>query len=203
MLAIVFINFFFSLKRVQRERNEDAVGESIIKSSTEKYKMCEKFKFKCVACKAENLMASALKRHQTQMIPVLDKCSNDECTVPPHQYIDSIKNQIIMEMRKFIRRFYENWLVCDEATCNYNTRNYTHVSLLYVKLYYAILLTSVLVFKVTMSGQPICFVCKQGSLSRYYSETELNNQLSYFSFLFDLSQYPHARKFYHNSKIKK
>lgn len=47
-----------------------------------------------------------------------------------------------------------------------------------------------------MNGQPICFVCKQGTLSRYYSETELNNQLSYFSFLFDLSQYPHARKFF-------
>lgn len=116
--------------KVQRERNDEAtVGESIIKSSTEKYKMCEKFKFKCVGCKTENIMASALKRHETQMIPVLDKCTNNECTVAPLEYVDSIKNQIILEMRKFIRRFYENWLVCDEATCNYNTRNYTHVSI--------------------------------------------------------------------------
>lgn len=62
------------------------------------------------------------------MVPVLETCANKECKVPPFQYIAAIQNQMTLTIRKYIQKFYDNWLVCDDPNCNFNTRMYTHVS---------------------------------------------------------------------------
>lgn len=73
-------------------------------------------------------------------------------------------------MRVYIKRFYQNWLVCDDPACNHNTRSYTHV---------------------TSGSRPVCMRCKNGTLVRQYTERDLYNQLSYFQYMFDLNQHQH------------
>lgn len=76
-------------------------------------------------------------------------------------------------MRVYIKRFYQNWLVCDDPACNHNTRSYTHV---------------------TSGSRPVCMRCKNGTLVRQYTERDLYNQLSYFQYMFDLNQHQHKSK---------
>lgn len=127
--SFLFTNYFkFSIFRVQRERAENSLGESIVKTVAQKFRDCERFTFKCSGCQTDNLVASAFRRNdQNQLIPVLGACSNASCSQAPTQYLASIRNQLVMAMRKPIQRFYENWLVCDEPNCSHNTRLVTHV----------------------------------------------------------------------------
>lgn len=107
----------------QQDRAESGVGECVIKSSLQKYRYCDRFTFKCRSCKTENVVASAFKNKEA----VLAQCSNPDCDDRPYEHVAYIQNQLTMAIRKSISRFYENWLVCDEPTCNSNTRTYTHV----------------------------------------------------------------------------
>lgn len=146
-----------------------------MKTSLQKYRQCEKFKFSCVRCKSENIVAAAFKpfNNNTHEAALL-KCSNPECSIAPYQYVIAIRNQLILSMRSFITRFYQNWLVCDDPACNVNSRCYTQV---------------------TKGGRPVCMCCKNGNLVRQYTEKDLHNQLSYFQYMFDLSKQQHKSKF--------
>ncbi|XP_013098926.1 DNA polymerase alpha catalytic subunit [Stomoxys calcitrans] len=163
--------FRAQVQRTYEERAVDSTGESLVKSTLQKYRSCEKFKFVCVRCKAEIIVASALKPAAGNTYEaVLQKCTNVECTIAPYQYVIAIRNQLILSMRSFITRFYQNWLVCDDPACNQNTRCYTHV---------------------TSGRRPVCMRCKNGTLVRQYTERDLYNQLSYFQYMFDLSKHQH------------
>lgn len=161
--------FKMAAQRSQQEKMDDGVGESLVKTSLQRFLQCEKFEFTCVACKANNIVASAFKPAANRSYDaVLAKCSNNECAANPYQYVISIRNQLILAMRKYIRRFYEHWLVCDDPACNSNTRRYSHV---------------------THSRRPVCLTCKKGILVRQYSERDLFNQLTYLQYMFDLSKH--------------
>ncbi|KAM7360184.1 DNA polymerase alpha catalytic subunit [Cochliomyia hominivorax] len=163
--------FRAQVQRTHEERSEESTGESLIKSTLQKYRQCEKFKFICVKCKAENIVASAFKPSVNHTYEaVLQKCTNAECSISPYQYVIAIRNQLILTMRVYIKRFYQNWLVCDDPACNYNTRCYSHV---------------------TSGSRPVCIRCKNGTLVRQYTERDLYNQLSYFQYMFDLSKHQH------------
>lgn len=95
----------------------------MIKSSLQKYRYCKRFTFKCRSCKTENIVASAFKKNEA----ALQQCSNPECSVRPYENVTYIQNQLTLTLRECVSRFYENWLVCDEPSCNSNTRTYTHV----------------------------------------------------------------------------
>lgn len=47
----------------------------------------------------------------------------------------------------------------------------------------------------TVNNRPVCRECKTGFLLRQYSESELNNQISYFRYMFDLDAHSEARKY--------
>ncbi|XP_055907057.1 DNA polymerase alpha catalytic subunit [Eupeodes corollae] len=161
--------FKIAAQRSQQEKMDDGIGESIVKSSLQKFLQCEKFEFACVTCKTNNIVASAFKPAVNRSYDaVLAKCSNSECGACPYKYVVSIRNQLILAMRKHIKRFYENWLVCDDPACNSNTRRYSHV---------------------THSRRPICLACKKGVLIRQFSERDLYNQLTYLQYMFDLSKH--------------
>lgn len=51
-------------------------------------------------------------------------------------------------------------------------------------------------FQVTTNNRPICRECKNGFLIRQYSESELNNQISYYRYMFDLEAHSEARKYF-------
>ncbi|KAI8124623.1 DNA polymerase alpha catalytic subunit [Lucilia cuprina] len=163
--------FRAQVQRTYEERAEESTGESLIKSTLQKYRQCEKFKFICVKCKTENIVAAAFKPSANHTYEaVLQKCTNAECNISPYQYVIAIRNQLILTMRQYIKRFYQNWLVCDDPACNHNSRCYTHV---------------------TSGSRPVCMRCKNGTLVRQYTERDLYNQLSYFQYMFDLSKHQH------------
>lgn len=51
-----------------------------------------------------------------------------------------------------------------------------------------------------MNNRPVCRECKTGFLLRQYSESELNNQISYFRYMFDLEAHSEARKYISNTR---
>ncbi|TDG45874.1 hypothetical protein AWZ03_007729 [Drosophila navojoa] len=155
-------------QRVQRERTEEAEGESLQKTTLQLYRLCEPFRFKCVSCKTEQLMASAYRPGpNSSHVPVLQQCVNAECQTSPLQYLVSIRNQLQLCMRGYVQRFYRSWLVCDHPDCNYNTRTYS----LRLEL-----------------RRPLCLKCNSGAMLRQYSERDLYNQLCYLRFIFDLNK---------------
>ncbi|XP_067613903.1 DNA polymerase alpha catalytic subunit [Eurosta solidaginis] len=163
--------FRAAAQRSHQERTEDTTGESLVKTTLQKYRECDKFKFVCIACKSENLVATAYRPNASHTYdPVLQKCANSDCNTAPYQYIIAIRNRLLLSIRSYIKRFYQNWLVCDDPSCNQNTRFYTHV---------------------TRGNRPVCPFCKNGLLVRQYSERNLYQQLSYFQYMFDLSKYQH------------
>uniref|UniRef100_A0A182JSL2 DNA polymerase n=1 Tax=Anopheles christyi TaxID=43041 RepID=A0A182JSL2_9DIPT len=147
-------------------------GESLIKTATERYRLCHRFEFTCVACKGKNPVASGFRpsaggRHRS----VFERCANEEgggCTVQPVQYLPAIVNELTLAIRADIRRFYQRWMVCDNPICNANTRMYSHVA---------------------AKNNPYCLLCRKGLLVLQYSETDLYNQLCYYLYMFDLEQY--------------
>ncbi|XP_032596491.1 DNA polymerase alpha catalytic subunit isoform X2 [Drosophila grimshawi] len=155
-------------QRIQRERTEEAEGESLQKTTLQLYRLCEPFRFNCVACKTEQLMASAYRPGpNSSHVPVLQQCVNAECQTSPLQYLVSIRNQLQLRIRGYVQRFYRNWLVCDHPDCNYNTRSYS------IRL---------------ELRRPLCLKCSSGAMLRQYSERDLYNQLCYLRFMFDLNK---------------
>ncbi|XP_055704301.1 DNA polymerase alpha catalytic subunit isoform X2 [Phlebotomus papatasi] len=148
------------------ELNDDV--NTLVKTSAQKYHFCEKFSFKCVSCHQENPMAAAVKRVDANLVPVLAACVNPDCKIPPYEYLAGIQNQLIMKLRTFLDRFYENWMVCDDNVCSHNTRIITHV--------------------LSSNDRPVCCACGNGNLVRQYSETDLYTQIRYFQYIFDLTQ---------------
>lgn len=155
-------------QRVQQERTEEAEGESLQKTTLQLYRLCEPFRFKCLGCKTEQLMASAYRPGaNSSHVPVLQQCVNSECQTSPLQYLANIRNQLQLCIRSYVQRFYRNWLVCDHPDCNYNTRSYST--------------------RLEMR-RPRCLKCNSGSMLRQYSERDLYNQLCYLRFMFDLNK---------------
>ncbi|XP_053671206.1 DNA polymerase alpha catalytic subunit [Anopheles nili] len=146
-------------------------GANLIKTASERYRLCHRFEFTCVACKAKNPVAGGFRpgtggRHRS----VFERCANEEanCTVQPAQYLPSIVNELTLAIRADIRRFYQRWMVCDNPACNGNTRLYCHVA---------------------SKNNPYCLLCRKGLLVLQYSETDLYQQLCYYNYMFDLEQY--------------
>ncbi|XP_043654928.1 DNA polymerase alpha catalytic subunit [Drosophila teissieri] len=155
-------------QRTQRENTEQSEGESLLKTTLQLYRLCEPFRFQCVTCKAEQLMATAYRPGPSNShIAVLQQCANSECQTAPIQYLASVRNQLQLSMRRYVQRFYKNWLVCDHPDCNFNTRTHSLRK---------------------KSHRPLCQKCRGGSLLRQYTERDLYNQLCYLRFMFDLGK---------------
>uniref|UniRef100_A0A182S8W7 DNA-directed DNA polymerase n=1 Tax=Anopheles maculatus TaxID=74869 RepID=A0A182S8W7_9DIPT len=150
-------------------------GESLIKTATERYRLCHRFEFTCVACKGKNPVASGFRPSAGgRQRSVFERCANEEtgdgggCSVQPVQYLPAIVNELTLAIRTDIQRFYQRWMVCDNPICNGNTRLYSHVA---------------------AKNNPYCLLCRKGLLVLQYSETDLYNQLCYYQYMFDLEQY--------------
>lgn len=109
------------------------------------------------------------------MVPVLQNCANKECKLPPYQQLTNVYNHLTLAVRRAIRRYYENWLICDEPHCNQQTRTFAHVT--------------------DEKNRPICMNCKQGRLLKSYTEGDLYKQLRYYQFMFELPRYDQTCKY--------
>lgn len=94
-----------------------------------KYRACEKFIFKCSGCKTDNVIAKPLAKIDGKFNPVLLACANKECNVAPIHQLANILNHLSLAIRKAIKNYYDNVMMCIEPKCNQVTRTYTHVSI--------------------------------------------------------------------------
>lgn len=180
-LGLDATKFKAAASRAHRERAADGLGESVIQTSAQRFRDCERFTFKCPHCGAANLVASAFRRDVVAAggaatVPVLEQCSSRECGRSAVQFVAVVRNQLVLAMRAAVRRFYENWLVCDEPNCSSNTRWVTHV------------------LGGNGAQRPVCVTCKVGTMHRQYGERDLFAQLSYYQYMFDLSKHENLRE---------
>lgn len=112
------------------ERGE-SIGESIVQSNAAKYRACEKFSYTCTGCKTENVITKPFVKIDNKFMPVLEACANKDCGWPPCQQLENIKNHLSLAIRKAIRSYYDNWMVCDDPNCNQSTRTFVHVSIIF------------------------------------------------------------------------
>jgi DNA polymerase alpha subunit A len=146
------------------------VGDKLIQSDEQRFCSCEKFKFVCKneSCKMEIFMDSPLKKiDDTFSHFSLERCSNPHCTVSPVQYLASVQNTLTLTTRKFIHRYYENWLICEDPGCTNRIRR---------------------IPTDMRHGYPHCNLCKSAIMYKEYNECELYTQLSFFQYIFDLSK---------------
>lgn len=118
---------FFFRATYDGERSE-TIGESIIQSNAAKYRDCDKFTFKCSACKTDNVIVKPFVKIDNKFVPVLQACANKECSLAPIFQLINIRNHLSLAIRKAIRTYYDNWLICNDPNCNQSTRTFVHVS---------------------------------------------------------------------------
>ncbi|KAG5673797.1 hypothetical protein PVAND_003814 [Polypedilum vanderplanki] len=157
---------FRSKIKTTRSDNPDN-DHLMIKTNEKKYRTCEKFSFPCVACKQIHFVAAPLKKENGKVSSIFEKCTNTECKVRPLEYLPLIKNYLRAAIVKSIHRFYENWFVCDNPMCNYNTQNYSWA----------------------IKGNLLCLACMEGNLQRTYTNEDLNMQIDYYNFMFNIRTY--------------
>lgn len=153
-------------------KNENYNDNNLMKTNEMKYRECDKFMFPCVSCKSINFVAAPFKREGGKVYSIFDKCINGDCKVSPLNYLPNIKNHLKVAISQAIDRFYQNIFICDNPMCdNKGTKNFANFNLN------------------PESTNPTCMRCMEGDLHRAYTDQELNTQLSYFSFMFNIHQF--------------
>ncbi|GAA5879617.1 hypothetical protein JCM3774_004286 [Rhodotorula dairenensis] len=131
-------------------------------SDAQRFADAEPFRIRCRTCGTE----SAFDGVSDNQAGVLSEhgffCSNNECMAP--LALASVAVQLDIQLRRFIGKFYEAWLVCDESTCGNRTR-----------------MMSVYGKKCLVAG------CR-GTMHAEYSDSKLYDQLLYFDTLFDIER---------------
>ncbi|XP_018577548.1 DNA polymerase alpha catalytic subunit [Anoplophora glabripennis] len=140
----------------------ESTGENITRSEV-KFRDVDKFIFKCLGCKQENVIDKALVGN----VPFIEKCNNIECNVRPIDYLPYIQNQLSLLIQSYITKYYENRLICEDPACPNET---TRIPLKFARKY------------------PVCTMCQSGVMYRLYSEQQLYTQLTYFQHIFDLNK---------------
>ncbi|XP_053168394.1 DNA polymerase alpha catalytic subunit isoform X2 [Hemicordylus capensis] len=147
------------------EENDVLLGGPVQLTDEEKYKDCEKFKFACPKCGTENIYDNVFDGSGLLIEASLIQCSKKECDESPLNYIMQINNQLILDIRCFIKKYYSSWLICEEQTCQYRTRR--------------------LPLRFSRNG-PLCPVCKKAIIRREYSDKTLYTQLCFYRYIFDV-----------------
>lgn len=147
----------------QCEENILGVGEA----EEVKYHFCDKFEFTCMnpVCKQVNLVEAPTRSSPHGVVFVLDECVNAECKVPPYTYLPHLINKLSQDMNKYIVKYYEGWLKCEDPGCTEQTRRCP------------------LGLKTRL-----CTTCHKYKLHRVYTELQLYQQLSSFHYAFDITK---------------
>lgn len=110
--------------QISAEGNDEYVTLDSQISDEERFKNCERLNIRCRSCQSLTLINGVVREN-------IDGDSNNGKTVEYgfsclscHKIfpIKSVYVQISMAIRNFIKKYYEGWLVCDDATCGNRTR---------------------------------------------------------------------------------
>uniref|UniRef100_H0XAR0 DNA polymerase n=1 Tax=Otolemur garnettii TaxID=30611 RepID=H0XAR0_OTOGA len=89
------------------EENDALLGGPAQLTDEEKYRDCERFKCPCPTCGTENIYDNVFDGLGTEMEPSLYRCSNIECKASPLTFIVQLSNKLIMDIRRFIKKYYD------------------------------------------------------------------------------------------------
>ncbi|RNA18984.1 DNA polymerase alpha catalytic subunit [Brachionus plicatilis] len=104
---------------------------------------------------------------------ILESCENPECTFKPLSKLAYIKNLITLQLGKFIRQYYQGWLVCEDPMCSFRTKR---ISCKY------------------FHGKPQCVECERYATCMEFSHSDLYYQMKFFKFIFDHEAYKNCFK---------
>ncbi|CAL4103579.1 unnamed protein product, partial [Meganyctiphanes norvegica] len=146
------------------EEDDEFAGTQI--SDEERYRMCERFQFKCPSQTCDTLitMDSAFRGVGTSVVVSLDTCPNPACKFEIYSKTGTILNKLRQDIRRHISAYYSGWLMCEDPGCNNRTRR--------IPLRFS-------------RGYPICNLCERGVLFREYTESQLYKQLCFYDYIFD------------------
>ncbi|XP_053313313.1 DNA polymerase alpha catalytic subunit isoform X2 [Spea bombifrons] len=146
------------------EENDALLGGPAQLTDEEKYRDCERFKFFCPKCGTENIYDNTFDGSGVHIEPSLRRCSKPECDASPQDSVTQLQNKLMLDIRRFIKKYYSGWLVCEEQTCQNRTRR--------------------LPLSFSRNG-PICPSCMKATLRSEFPEKALYTQLSFYRFIFD------------------
>uniref|UniRef100_G3RT59 DNA polymerase n=1 Tax=Gorilla gorilla gorilla TaxID=9595 RepID=G3RT59_GORGO len=146
------------------EENDALLGGPAQLTDEEKYRDCERFKCPCPTCGTENIYDNVFDGSGTDMEPSLYRCSNIDCKASPLTFTVQLSNKLIMDIRRFIKKYYDGWLTCEEPTCRNRTRH--------------------LPLQFSRTG-PLCPACMKATLQPEYSDKSLYTQLCFYRYIFD------------------
>ncbi|KAG6887799.1 hypothetical protein C0995_012659 [Termitomyces sp. Mi166 len=126
-------------------------------SDAERFKDCQPFLVRCRHCKGELPFAPLHDRDASIILTAGPSCP--ACQKPIS--LGSLTMQLETQIRTLIARYYEGWTKCNDHTCGYRTR------------------------MMGVYGRRCLRLGCQGTVAFEYSDTQLYNQLRYFSSLFD------------------
>ncbi|XP_013168411.1 PREDICTED: DNA polymerase alpha catalytic subunit [Papilio xuthus] len=159
----------------QFNRKENTSSDTYeVENEHEKYRQCKDFTFVCVNenCKTENKIREICVKLDKDSVIFLEKCQNHKCSLKPVDYLACIQNQLAMQIRQYHAQYYAGWLSCEDPACGYRTARLPQTFI---------------------GGYPLCRQCEKGVMFREYTEKDLHLQISFFSYLFDLSKHMSAK----------
>uniref|UniRef100_A0A0C9QYY0 DNA polymerase n=1 Tax=Fopius arisanus TaxID=64838 RepID=A0A0C9QYY0_9HYME len=136
-----------------------------------RFENCTAFVFKCKECGAENEVKKFLKAVGKKQLPALEACSMETCKSAPWRHVKAVQNHLQMEMRKFVDKYYQQDLQCDNSECSYSTDSLQ------------------LGCSDKVTNRPVCPMCSEGELVREFTETMLYDQFSFYLDCFDVGRH--------------
>uniref|UniRef100_A0A674HWU5 DNA polymerase n=1 Tax=Terrapene triunguis TaxID=2587831 RepID=A0A674HWU5_9SAUR len=147
------------------EENDALLGGPAQLTDEEKYRDCERFKFSCPRCGTENIYDNVFDGSGKLMEPSLQQCSKKECDESPFNYMIQMNNKLLLDIRRYLKSYYNSWLICEEPTCQNRTRR--------------------LPLSFSQNGA-LCQACKKAILRPEYSDKALYTQLCFYRYIFDV-----------------
>lgn len=127
-------------------------------SDAERFKNCERLTVKCEHCQTPQEFAGVVREQGEGQTLV----SGLQCTSCGNiMSRGCIGSQMILAIRKHIRKYYEGWLICDDTTCRNRTR------------------------QMSVFGRRCLRDNCHGAMAREYTDKQLYTQLLYYSSLVD------------------
>nr|XP_048719303.1 DNA polymerase alpha catalytic subunit isoform X1 [Caretta caretta] len=147
------------------EENDALLGGPAQLTDEEKYRDCERFKFSCPRCGTENIYDNVFDGSGKLMEPSLQQCSKKECDESPFHCVIQMNNKLLLDIRRYLKSYYNSWLICEEPTCQNRTRR--------------------LPLSFSQNGA-LCQACKKAILRPEYSDKALYTQLCFYRYIFDV-----------------
>lgn len=87
-------------------------------SDAERFKDAERLRIRCNLCKHEQIFEGMTRmKNDNEFVSGLE-CEACHGTISEA----AVRSALIRCMRSYVRKYYEGWLVCDDATCGSRTR---------------------------------------------------------------------------------